>query len=73
MSKNGFKHNYKRTECIVLILELKIYVRLLGDWKNCEWRQALSGDFERMWQNAHVNTVRRAMVCDVYSPFPKVL
>ena len=46
MSKNGFKHNYKRTEYIVLILELKIYVRLLGDWKNCEWRQALSGDFQ---------------------------
>ena len=27
----------------------------------------------RVWQNARVNTVRRAMVCDVYSPFPKIL
>ena len=25
-----------------------------------------------MWQNAHVNTVRRAMMCDVYFPFPKI-
>ena len=53
MSKNGFKHNYKRTECIVLILELKIYVRLLGDWKNCEWSQALSGDFEHACGKMH--------------------
>ena len=26
----------------------------------------------RVWQNARVN-VRRAMVCDVYFPFPQIL
>ena len=26
-----------------------------------------------MWQNAHANTVRHAMVCDVYFPFSKIL
>ena len=26
-----------------------------------------------VWQNARVNTVRRAMVCDVFSPFPKIV
>ena len=28
--------------------------------------QALSRDFQCAWQNAHLNTVRRAMMCDVY-------
>ena len=27
----------------------------------------------RMWQNTRINIVRRAMVCDVYFPFPKIL
>ena len=27
----------------------------------------------RVWQTAQVNTVRHAMVCDVYFPFPKIL
>ena len=27
----------------------------------------------RVWQNADVNTIKRAMVCDVYFPFPKIL
>ena len=27
----------------------------------------------RVWQNARVNNVRRAMVCDVYFPFPQIL
>ena len=26
----------------------------------------------RAWQNARVNTARRAMVCDVYFPFSKI-
>ena len=26
-----------------------------------------------VWQNACVNAVRCAMVCDVYFPFPKIL
>ena len=35
--------------------------------------QALSGDFQRVWQNARAYTVRRAMVRAVYFPFPKTL
>ena len=27
----------------------------------------------RVWQNARVNTVRRALVCDVYFPFSKTI
>ena len=27
----------------------------------------------RVWQNADVNTIKRAMVCGVYFPFPKIL
>ena len=27
----------------------------------------------RVWLNAFVNTVRHAMVCDVYFPFSKIL
>ena len=27
----------------------------------------------RAWQNARVNTARRAMVCDVYFPFSKIV
>ena len=38
---------------------------------------AISGPFRgfsmRVWQNAHVNTVRDAMVCKVYFPFSKIL
>ena len=26
-----------------------------------------------VWQNAHANTVRRAMACEVYFPFFKIL
>ena len=37
----------------------------------------LTGPFRRfsthVWQNAHINTVRCTMVCDVYSLFPKLL
>ena len=36
-----------------------------------------SGPFRRfltcVWQNTRVNTVRHAMVCNVYFPFPKIL
>ena len=36
-----------------------------------------SGHFRQfstpVWQNACVNAVRCAMVCDVYFPFPKIL
>ena len=38
---------------------------------------ATSGPFRRfstrVWQNAHANTVRRAIVCDFYFPFSKTL
>ena len=27
----------------------------------------------RVWQNAHENTARRAMVCDIYFTFSKIL
>ena len=39
--------------------------------------QCEAGPFRRfsmcMWQNVHVNIVRRAMMCDVYFPFIKIL
>ena len=34
--------------------------------------QALSEDFQHMWQNTHANTGKCAMVCNVYFPFPKI-
>ena len=37
----------------------------------------LAGPLERfsmrVWQNARVNNVRRAIMCDVYFPFLKIL
>ena len=45
--------------------------------KNVHFLQNLAGPFRRfptsVWQNARVNIVRRAMVCHVYFPFPKIL
>ena len=45
--------------------------------KNVHFLQNLAGPFRRfptrVWQNALINIVRRAMVCDVYFPFPKIL
>ena len=49
--------------------------------KNCEichiLHQGDTGPFRRfstrMLQNARANTIRRAMVCDVYFPFSKIL
>ena len=35
--------------------------------------QALSEDFQHVWQNTHTNTVKCVMVCNVYFPFPKIL
>ena len=31
------------------------------------------GDSEHVSQNAHVNTTRCAMMCDMQFPFPKIL
>ena len=45
--------------------------------KNYDSSDKNAGPFRRfptyVWQNAHVNIVRHAMVCDVYFPFPKIL
>ena len=45
--------------------------------ENLETDSGSSGLFRRfpthIWQNARLNIVRRAMVCDVYFPFPKIL
>ena len=35
--------------------------------------QALSGDFEHVQQDAHVNNIRHATMCDVYFSFSATL
>ena len=58
----------------------KCFWKLKKTWKLCKYFCPLyknPGPFRkfstRMWQNACANTVRRAMVCDVYFPFSKFL
>ena len=40
-------------------------------------KEGITGPFRRfsmhVWQNARINTARRAMVCDVYFPFSKIV
>ena len=57
------------------IANLMIYLIDPGD--NNDFSMIMAGPFRRfstrVWQNARANTVRRAMVCDVYFPFSKTL
>ena len=69
--------------CVRGIFTLGNAKRYISDTKFIETYQSnfayitYAGPFRsfstRVWQNARANTVRRAMVCDVYFPFSKTL
>ena len=53
--------------------EFTVQLIMMSLVKPCNPTQTLLGDFQHVWQNACVNSVREVMVWDVYFPFPKIL